>query len=238
MPKPDSQPAALAAQNLHKHYRVGSEDLHVLRGASITVKRGEWLAIVGASGSGKSTMLHLMGALDTPDRGKVLFDGQNVFDLSASGMNRYRNQQVGFVFQFYHLLPEFTAIENVAMPAIVASTSGQWRKRRDEIVAHAKEILDEMGLKGRENHRPNQLSGGEQQRVAIGRALINNPALLFADEPTGNLDKATSEGILDLLIECNRRHDTALVIVTHNTHIAERASRVVLLKDGVIVPAR
>ena len=231
MPKPDSKPSALAAKNLHKHYRVGSEDLHVLRGASIAVEQGEWLAIVGASGSGKSTMLHLMGALDTPDRGKVVFNGTNVFDLSANDMNRYRNQQVGFVFQFYHLLPELTALENVCISAMIGSGPLAWPGIRRQRFDRAHELLEDLGLADRVKHRPSKLSGGERQRVAIARALMNNPAVLLADEPTGNLDDATGRQILEVFQRFHARGQT-IVMVTHDQSVAAAADRRLRLDAG------
>jgi lipoprotein-releasing system ATP-binding protein len=224
----------LEAKHIHKSYVTRAEELRVLRGANIEIETGEVVSILGESGSGKSTLLHILGLIDVPDKGEVLLEGKLINPPTNADQNSLRNRSFGFVFQFYHLLPEFTALENMIVPAMVGQTPLGWRAEKKEVTARARELFKELGLAGREHHRPNQLSGGEQQRVAIGRALINTPAVLFADEPTGNLDTATSRSILNLLLEVNRRHKTAMVIVTHNPQIAERTGRVVWLKNGVI----
>lgn len=223
--------ALLHVTNLHKRYRLGGEDLHVLRGVDLHLNAGEWLAILGASGSGKSTLLHLIGGLDRPDEGTVVFRDENVFRAGASRVDQYRNADVGFVFQFYHLLPELTAAENVLVPAMIGAGALQWTGRRHEARQRATMLLERMGLAGRLRHRPAKLSGGERQRVAIARALMNEPALLLADEPTGNLDADTGSQILDLLREIHTAGQT-LVMVTHDTRIAAAADRQVRLERG------
>ncbi len=223
----------LTAAGVHKAYRMGRTELQVLRGASLTVNRGEFLAVMGASGSGKSTLLHVMGALDVPERGQVLFEGADVFAGSAANRDYHRNIHFGFVFQFYHLLPELTTLENALMPAMVRYSILGWLRQGAEARDRAKELLGEMGLSGRLHHRPNELSGGEMQRVAIARALINQPPVLLADEPTGNLDSKTGEGILGLLKALNEKGQT-IVMVTHDSRVAAAAHRTVTLVDGRI----
>ena len=223
--------AILNVSGLHKTYRLGASEVQVLKGASLTVQRGEFLAITGASGSGKSTLLHLMGALDVPDRGHVTFDGKELFAGSSAERDHLRNVHFGFVFQFYHLLPELSAMENVLLPAMVRYSIPAWLRRRPECRGRAKKLLEDMGLKGRLRHRPNELSGGELQRVAIARALINEPQVLLADEPTGNLDARTGKGILELLQGLNRDGQT-VVMVTHDARVAGAADRVISLVDG------
>jgi len=221
----------LAARDLHKHYVLGGQDLHVLRGVDVSVRENEWLAILGASGSGNSTLLHLLGGLDRPSRGSVRFEDRDVFGLGGRGVDRYRNQTVGFVFQFYHLLPELTALENVLMTAMVGRSVLAWRGTRVEARRRATELLERVGLGERLRHRPNKLSGGERQRVAIARALINGPAVLLADEPTGNLDQQTGSQILDVL-RWFHRHGQTIVMVTHDPQIAAAADRKVTLLSG------
>ncbi|MCC7145571.1 MAG: ABC transporter ATP-binding protein [Phycisphaeraceae bacterium] len=221
----------LAARDLHKHYRMGEEDLHVLAGVEIAVKPGEWVAVLGASGSGKSTLLHLLGGLDRPDQGQVWFDGQEVFRLRGGRLDRYRNQHVGFVFQFYHLLPELTALENVLIGAMVGTTMWGWPLISREKRQQATDLLEQLGLGERLRHRPNKLSGGERQRVAIARALVNNPDVLLADEPTGNLDQKTGQQILEVLQSLHRAGQS-IVMVTHDTRIAAAADRQVTLEGG------
>jgi ABC-type lipoprotein export system ATPase subunit len=221
----------LRAADLHKHYRMGDEDLHVLRGVDLTVRHGEWLAILGASGSGKSTLLHLLGGLDRPDRGSVHFNGTNVFQLGAASVDHYRNRRVGFVFQFYHLLPELTALENVTVASMVGTSIFGWPARSGEVKQRAAQLLDDMGLSKRLTHRPNKLSGGERQRVAIARALVNQPDVLLADEPTGNLDAVTGGQILDVLRGYHQRGQT-IVMVTHDQRIADAADRQLVLELG------
>lgn len=226
----------LHAYNLHKAYIMGRESLHVLRGASLTVSRGEFVAITGSSGSGKSTLLHLLGALDVPDRGSVQFQGQDLFASSKQSRRRYRNEEVGFVFQFYHLFPECNILENVMLPRMVAHSFWKWFSVRREVRREAEALIDRLGLSERIKHRPNQLSGGERQRVAIARALINHPSVLLADEPTGNLDAVIGRDILSLLIDLNRDGQT-IIMVTHNAEIASMADRNLHLHKGVLTDA-
>ncbi|MFO0830108.1 MAG: ABC transporter ATP-binding protein [Phycisphaerales bacterium] len=224
----------LSAQHLRKTYRMGRIDVPVLRDASLDVASGEWVAVIGSSGSGKSTLLHLLGGLDRPDRnsGEVRFDGAVVSDLSPSGMNRYRNRNVGFVFQFYHLLPELTVIQNAMLPAMVGRSPLAWLAWAS-LRRRALELLDAFGLAHRLNHRPSELSGGERQRVAIARALVNDPKVLLADEPTGNLDAKTGGEILSVIRTLHERGLT-VVMVTHDPAIAAQADRRVALVDGAI----
>jgi len=216
---------------LDKHYKLGPEDVHVLRGVDVTVGRGEWLAVLGASGSGKSTLLHLVGGLDRPDEGKVEFDGTNIYTRGGAWRDRFRNRHVGFVFQFYHLLPELNVLENVMITEMIGPgprKSGTTRHKQ------AEGILMRVGLDHRLKHRPKELSGGERQRVAIARALANDPDLLLADEPTGNLDRASGNRILDLFAELNEEGQT-IVMVTHDHEVAARAHRRVSLESGQLL---
>jgi lipoprotein-releasing system ATP-binding protein len=223
---------AIQVDGLHKSYRLGKVSLHVLRGVSFTVSAGEFAAVVGASGSGKSTLLHLIGLLDRPDRGQVALAGEDVSAWSTRRRNRARCLEVGFVFQFYHLLPELNVLENVLLPGMVNASTAGWVTGRRAMRTRAMEILDRVGLTERLRHRPKELSGGERQRVAIARALINRPKVVLADEPTGNLDSATGKEILDLLTDCNRREGQTLLMVTHDASIAQRAGTVLHLRDG------
>lgn len=225
--------ALIRVQSVQKTYLLGRYQLHVLRGCSITVGDGEFVAVMGASGSGKSTLLHIMGALDVPDKGKVLFQNRDVFAGSAAARDRLRNETFGFVFQFYHLLPELNVLENVLLPAMVGSSIAGWFSRKAAVRAYAEEVVDQIGLKDRIRHRPNELSGGERQRVAIARALVNRPRVLLADEPTGNLDTATGQEILSLLSRLNREGQT-VVMVTHDANVAAAAHRTVTLVDGQV----
>jgi lipoprotein-releasing system ATP-binding protein len=218
---------------LRKTYRGGDLELvEVLNQVDLTVARGEVVAVVGASGAGKSTLLHLLGALDEPTGGEILLDGVLYGSLREDQRNELRNRRLGFVFQFHHLLREFTALENVAMPLWIAG----WPRRQAE--AKAAELLAAVGLAGRLRHRPAQLSGGEQQRCAVARALVHDPALLLADEPSGNLDHAHSGLLHDLLLNLARTFEAALVVVTHNRALAERADRILLLENGRLSPVR
>ncbi len=221
----------LHATNLHKHYRLGSEDLHVLRGVDATVDAGEWLGGFGASGAGKSTLLHLMGGLDTPDQGRVLFQGRDLFEFSQAGRDRFRNRNVGFVFQFYHLLPELNVLENTVIASMINESVLTWPGASSTVKDRAAGVLDRLGLSERLKHRPSELSGGERQRVAIARALINEPVALLADEPTGNLDRRTGQRILDLFGELHAEGQT-IVMVTHDRHVADRADRLMTLVNG------
>ena len=226
---PTALPAALLdAQGVHKNYRMGPRLLHVLRGVSLSIHRGEFVALRGASGAGKSTLLHLLGGLDTPNEGSILFEGWLNLAKPPTSLSAWRNQQVGFIFQAYHLLPELDALENVCLPARIRRTGARETQRR------GRELLGRVGLGERLEHKPYELSGGEQQRVAIARALINGPRLILADEPTGNLDSHTGEGIIDLLCQLRDEHSATLLIATHDAKVAKRAPRVIELEDGVI----
>ena len=216
----------LRTVDLHKSYHNGPVELAVLRGVDITVGAGEIISIVGASGVGKSTLLNLMGALDRPTVGTVLYEDQDIFKLTNRELTRFRNRELGFIFQFHHLLPEFSAIENVMMPTLIAG------KKKEEARKLAADLLKSVGLEGRARHRPGELSGGEQQRVAVARALVNDPKVVLADEPTGNLDRKTSEEVHDLLWELNERMNQTFVIATHNENLARRSDRVIRLADG------
>jgi len=213
-------------QHVVKTYGEGGRKLVILNDVSITVHRGEQLAIVGASGSGKSTLLHLMGALDTPTSGKVIFDGQDLFSLTPDEQARFRNRTCGYVFQFHHLLPEFTAEENVAMPGIIAGQS------RDDCLSRAREMLGMVGLADKHEARVNTLSGGESQRVAIARAISQHPKVLLADEPTGNLDEKNGAQVSALLRELNRELGMTMVVVTHNVELAAGLDRSLELRSG------
>ena len=229
-----SDPRLLEVRDLHKRYRMGGQDLNVLRGVDLQVGRGQWLAVLGASGSGKSTLLHLIGGLDRPERGSVSFDGRDVFELSQAELDRYRNAHVGFVFQFYHLLPEMSALENVLIAAMMQRSILGWPSARGAARRRAAELLDRVGLNERMKHQPAKLSGGERQRVAIARALVNQPDLLLADEPTGNLDADTGAQILDLFRELHAQGQT-IVMVTHDQSIAAAADQRLILKAGRLV---
>jgi lipoprotein-releasing system ATP-binding protein len=210
----------------------GPEALHVLDGIDLDIQKGEMLAIVGASGVGKSTLLHMLGALDRPTSGKVYFGDVDVFGLDNGRIARFRNERVGFVFQFHHLLPEFSALENVMMPALIR------RIGREQAAESASKILGDVGLGKRLLHRPGELSGGEQQRVAVARALMLNPDVILADEPTGNLDAHTGEAIHDLLCNINKQNGITFIIVTHNDKLAIRADRVLRMAEGKLTPDR
>jgi len=227
--------ALIEVNNLHKTYRLGKVDVPVLCGLSISVERGEWVAVLGASGSGKSTLLHLMGGLDRPDKrnpGKIIFDGRSVTDMSPRVLDRYRATNVGIVFQFYHLLPELTLLQNITIAAMVRHGRFGYRAKAGKIRERAESLLDSFGLSDRIKHRPGELSGGERQRVAIARALINEPDMLLADEPTGNLDRKTGGAILDSITSVRDRLNQTLIMVTHDEAVAARADRVVRLVDG------
>jgi len=215
-------------QQLRKSFRSGEETLQILSGVDLEVRAGEMLAIVGASGVGKSTLLHILGGLERPTSGSVRFDGQDLYALPPDGIARFRNERVGFVFQFHHLLPEFTALENVMMPALVR------KMERDEAEKLAASHLTDVGLGERLHHRPGELSGGEQQRVAVARALVLGPSVVLADEPTGNLDAHTGEAVHDLLKSLNRQRGTTFIIVTHNDKLALRADRVFRMAEGLL----
>ena len=223
----------LKTEGIYKSYRMGAAGVSVLKGVDLAVKEGEFVTIVGASGSGKSTLLHILGALDNPDKGVVKFQGQDLSRIANRELNKFRNKMVGFVFQFYHLLDELSVLENVFLPAMVSKGVVGWLVSRRLAKKRAAELLAELGLGERANHKPYQLSGGERQRVAIGRALMNEPRLLLVDEPTGNLDSATGNGILNAFEKLNISGQT-IVMVTHDERIARRAGRIITLADGKI----
>jgi lipoprotein-releasing system ATP-binding protein len=208
---------------------MGSQELTVLKGIDLEIPRGQMVAVVGASGAGKSTMLHIMGMLDRPTKGTVYFDNQDLFQMSEAQQAEFRNRRIGFVFQFHHLLPEFTALENACMPALIQ------RRALEEVEQEAVTLLQEVGLGQRLHHKPGELSGGEQQRVAVARALLQKPDLVLADEPTGNLDTHTGESLFGLLRDLNRTRNTTFVIVTHNDKLSAQSDRIVYMQDGMIV---
>jgi lipoprotein-releasing system ATP-binding protein len=227
MSSPQTQPL-VQVLDVHKSFPMGGQQVTALRGVSFDIGRGEFLAIVGASGAGKSTLLQILGTLDHPTGGRVLFDGRDVFGLPEDEQADFRNKQIGFVFQFHHLLPEFTALENVCLPALIQN------RPRADIEAEAASLLNDVGLEHRLQHKPGELSGGEQQRVAVARALMQRPALVLADEPTGNLDTHTGEALFSLLRKLNRERGTTFVIVTHNDKLSSQADRIVRMEDGTI----
>ena len=222
----------LRSIGLTKTYRKGRVDIPVLRGVDLEVRRGEFLAIIGQSGSGKSTLLHILGTLDAPDAGEVYYQGRRIDNLPLRERDGVRNGQIGMIFQFYHLLPELTALENVLSPLMISSSVWSYWRRRREHTERARELLDLVGLGHRLKHRPRELSGGEMQRAAIARALISGPQILLADEPTGNLDRGTGQEILQILSDLNRQQSLTIVMVTHDLAIADRADRVVRLVEG------
>jgi len=221
-------PAVIELDHIHKTYTMGDVEVHALRGVSLTIRQGEFVAIMGASGSGKSTTMNIIGCLDRPTRGTYVLDGQDVSQLSKDERADIRSQKIGFVFQGFNLLSRTSALENVELPMLYAGIDSQERQKR------SKEALAAVGLVGREQNHPNQLSGGQQQRVAIARSLVNRPALILADEPTGNLDSRTSIEVMEIFQRLNREQGITLVLVTHEPDIAEYASRVVVFKDGRI----
>lgn len=215
----------LQARDIHKAYGK----LEILKGVDLEVKKGEIVTILGASGAGKSTLLHILGTLDRQDRGEVVLDGVNVSGLSQTKLSAFRNEKIGFIFQFHHLLPEFTALENVCIPAFIAG------KGKKEAELRGRELLDMLGLGHRADHKPSALSGGEQQRVAVARAFVNRPAVVMADEPSGNLDSENARSLHSLFLELREQFAQTFIIVTHNEHLAEMADRKVIMKDGLII---
>lgn len=215
----------IQASNIHKRFG----DLHVLKGVNLSVGKGEIISIVGKSGAGKSTLLHILGTLDQADSGRLAIDGEEVSELSGNKLASFRNEHIGFVFQFHHLLPEFTALENVCIPAFIRRTP------ESEAVERAKILLDYLGLSDRLTHKPTQLSGGEQQRVAVARALINRPSVVFADEPSGNLDSHSSQELHQLLFQLRKDMNQTFVIVTHNKELADMSDRKLTMVDGLLV---
>lgn len=222
----------LLAKNIHKSYNNGNKVLFVLRGINLSIDAGKRVAIVGPSGAGKSTLLHILGGLDTPSQGKVFFAGEDLYGLDDTTLSGLRNKKVGFVFQFYHLLSELTVLENVLMPALI---NKELKMNRLELKNEALELLAQVGLKPRAGHFPNQLSGGEQQRAAIARALINRPRLLLCDEPTGNLDSKTGSEIMELIEKINLQNQMTVVLVTHNIKLAQKLDAVFYLDDGLLI---
>lgn len=215
----------ISAKNIHKSYGP----LHVLKGVSIEIQKGELVSIVGASGAGKSTLLHIIGTLDKPDSGELYLHDKKIIGLSEKDLAKFRNTHIGFVFQFHHLLPEFTALENVCIPGFIA------RRKEEEVKSKGSELLAYLGLSERLHHKPNQLSGGEQQRVAVARALINQPDVILADEPSGNLDTQNAKELHALFFKLRQEFQQTFVIVTHNEELADMADRKLVMKDGLMV---
>jgi lipoprotein-releasing system ATP-binding protein len=218
----------LKGEDIHRTFKTGRESLEVLKGIDIDIIKGRIHTIVGPSGAGKSTLIHILGGLDSPTQGKVLLEDKSMYEYRDAELAKIRNRKIGFIFQFHHLLPEFNALENVMMPSIINGGGGNNARRC------AQDLLREVGLGERMEHKPSELSGGEKQRVAVARALINQPSIIFADEPTGNLDSANSDMLLSMLLELNSNRGITLVVVTHNEGIAERVGNIILLKDGRI----
>jgi len=219
----------LETNNISKTFKKGNNDLVVLNDVSFSVEKKKITMIVGASGSGKSTLLHILSGLDKPDNGSVSIIGTDIFNLSQDKMAKFRNKNIGFVFQFHHLLPEFTAVENVAIPVMIAGET------KSSAIKKAKLMLENFGLLERIDHKPAELSGGEQQRVAVARALVNNPKLIFADEPTGNLDSKNSKAVIDLFIELKETFNQTVLMVTHNPELVNLADTVLEMKDGAVI---
>lgn len=220
--------ALLSSQNISKFYQEGNQQTEVLKQVSFSMQPGELVAIVGSSGSGKSTLLHTLGGLDQPSSGEVFINGQSLQKMTPNALAKLRNQYLGFVYQFHHLMADFTALENVMMPMLIG------RQNKGEVQSRAEQMLSAVGLQHRISHRPSALSGGERQRVAIARALVNNPALVLADEPTGNLDHKTTESIFELIQQLNQEKQIAFLLVTHDLSLAEKLNRRLIMQDGVL----
>jgi len=227
-----SDPVILRAEGIRKSYFMGGRELRILDGVDLDVREGEILSIVGKSGTGKSTLLNLLGLLDRPQEGRLLHEGADLYRRSHGRQARFRNREVGFVFQFYYLLPELTVLENTLLPAMIRYTSLGWNGRKRGLMERAQNLLGRVGMLDRRSHRPSQLSGGERQRVAIARSLMNDPKIVLCDEPTGNLDVKTSEGIVKLIVELNRATGKTFVIVTHEKELADLGRRVVRIEEG------
>ncbi|MDA7951935.1 MAG: ATP-binding cassette domain-containing protein [Pirellulaceae bacterium] len=233
-PPSSTQKAILQAKNLHKSYFKNKLEVSVLRGVDFAIETGEFVSIIGSSGSGKSTLLHLLGTLDEPDQGKIYFRSRRIDDLPSKKRDSIRSNDFGMIFQFYHLLPELTTLENVLTPAMISNSVFQYYRQKKKLVARAKELLELVGLSHRLKHKPRELSGGEMQRAAIARALISKPTLLLADEPTGNLDQKTGTEILSLLQHLNQEEKLTICMVTHDQQIAKETSRIVQLAEGKV----
>ena len=235
-PPPLSLPV-LKARGVHRAFAMGDRSLEILHGVDLELQSGELLALVGPSGAGKSTLLHILGLLDRPTQGTVEIDGHDAWATSIAQRAALRNQHIGFVFQFYHLLPELNAVENVLLPVMIAESRLRYRANRKRHRARAQDLLDRFGMGSRLKHRPAQLSGGERQRVAMARALFNDPEILLADEPTGNLDRATGEKVLELLLDEQQRRKLSMILVTHDDRVASRGGRALTMEDGFLVDA-
>ncbi len=219
----------IEAIDIRKSFNTEAGELRVLKGVNLSIYEGEMVGIIGASGAGKSTLLHILGTLDKPTSGKVLFGGDDIASMDENSLAHFRNSSVGFVFQFHHLLPEFNSLENIMLPGLISGRPFNLIEKNAEV------LLEELGLSGRLKHRPGELSGGEQQRVAVARALIQNPRVVLADEPTGNLDTSTGNELFELLIDLNKRKRITFVIVTHNREISNRCHRILEMADGMFV---
>jgi len=237
MNEPTPQPGStgsplLEIHNLHKTFYLEQQRVDILKGINLTIHRQEMISVIGASGAGKSTLLHIMGTLDKPTQGMLTYEGQQLLNMTESALADFRNRRLGFVFQFHHLLPEFTALENIYLPALIQ------RQPQNQASEAAKALLEEVGLSHRMHHKPGELSGGEQQRIAVARALIRNPDLVLADEQTGNLDSHTGDSLFTMLRNLNQRRGTAFVIVTHNEKLSTQSDRLIHLEDGIITEDR
>jgi len=219
----------IEAADVCKSFSTDAGELKILRGINLSIDEGEMVSITGASGAGKSTLMHILGALDRPTSGTVLFKGSDVFSLDDSSLARFRNRSIGFVFQFHHLLPEFNALENAMLPGLISN------RPYEEVEQKARKLLEELGLSKRLRHRPGELSGGEQQRVAVARALMQDSGLVLADEPTGNLDTVTGNSLFELFLDLNRKKGITFIIVTHNMSLSERCHRVLKMADGLFI---